>query len=108
LFAQDMGEILARAASIFEVMRAAAKTESEINQHMQHLLKERLENMTSFARHLAANGPLRDDMDAAHAGETLWALTSPELFNLLILDLGWPKEKYSEWLANSLIKLLLP
>ncbi|HBY96299.1 MAG: TetR/AcrR family transcriptional regulator [Ardenticatenaceae bacterium] len=106
--AQVCGEVLSRAAPVFAIMHTAASTEPEIRERVRHLHKERLENMASFFRHVAANGPLREGIDEKSAGEIVWALTSPELFNLLVTELSWSKEKYSQWLADILIRVLLP
>ena len=106
--AQVCGEILSRAAPVYAIMRAAANTEPEIRKRVRDLHKERLENMTSFFRHVAANGPFREGLDEQRVGEIVWALTSPELFNLLITELSWSREKYSQWLADILIRVLLP
>lgn len=106
--AEVCGEILSRAAPVYEIMRTAANTEPEIQKRVRHLHKERLDNMTSFFRHVAANGPLREGVDEKRAGEIVWALTSPELFNLFTTELSWSREKYSQWLADMLIRILLP
>ncbi len=105
--AQVCGEILSRAAPVYEIMRTAANTEPEIRKRVRHLHKERLENMTAFFRHVAANGPLREGLDEKRVGEIVWALTSPELFNLFTTELSWSREKYSQWLADILIRILL-
>lgn len=107
MFAKDITEILNRAAPVFEIMRGAAKTEPEIASLVQRLLKERLRNMTMVATSIAANGPLRDGLDKHAAGEIIWSMTSPELYRLLTVDLGWTKEKYRQWLVDTLIRLLL-
>jgi len=106
--AQVCGKILSRAAPVYEIMRTAANTEPEIQKRVQHLHKERLENMTSYFRHIAANGPLREGLDEKSVGEIIWGLTSPELFNLFTTELSWSEEKYSQWLADTLIRVLLP
>jgi len=107
-FAQEAGEILSRAAALFAIMSSAADTEPEISIRIQELHKLRLKNMTSVVHHIAGNGPLQAGLDEKRAGETVWALTSPELFNLLKTELGWSREKYAEWLADILIRVLLP
>ena len=58
-----------------------------------------------FIDALAANGPLRLDLDAAT--ESVWALASPELHQLLTRTRGWTRERYCAWLADSLTALLL-
>jgi TetR/AcrR family transcriptional regulator of autoinduction and epiphytic fitness len=60
MFSHGITELLARVAHLFEVMRSAAKTEKDIENLVQNLLKERLENMATFVRHVAANGGLRE------------------------------------------------
>jgi AcrR family transcriptional regulator len=105
--AQACGEILSRAAPVYAIMRTAANVEPEIQKRVRQLHRERLENMTSFYRQVAANGPLRKGMDEKRAGEMVWALTSPELFNLLVIESGWSREKYSQWLADILTRVLL-
>lgn len=108
LFSRDITEILTRAAPVFEIMRSAAKLEPEIADLLQNMLEERLQNMTLFVQSVTANGPLRNGMDDMQAGEIVWAMTSPELFQLLIMDRGWSKEKYVQWLTDTLTRMLLP
>jgi hypothetical protein len=55
---------------------------------------------------LAANGPFR--LPAGDALETVWALTSPELYQLLARTRDWTPRRYEEWLTGSLNELLLP
>jgi TetR/AcrR family transcriptional regulator of autoinduction and epiphytic fitness len=108
MFSTDITEIMSRAAPVFEIMRSAAKLEPEIAELVQNMLEERLQNMTHFVQSVAANGSLRDGLDEAQAGEIVWAMTSPELFQLLTVDRGWTKEKYAQWLADALTRQLLP
>jgi len=89
-------------------MRVAAKTEPEIAELLRQLLEERLQNMIQFVGWVAANGPLRDDLDLAAVGETVWLLTSAEVYHLLTVDRAWPRDQYEQWLSNTLITLLLP
>jgi hypothetical protein len=108
MFANDITNILHRAAPVFEILRIAAKTEQEIAALVQHLLKERMANMTMVAKHVAANGPLRKGLEQTQAAESIWSMTSPELYLLLRRDRGWTDEQYAQWLADTLIRLLLP
>lgn len=108
LFAQDIAGILERVAPIFEVMRMAAKTEPDIAELLNGMLAERFRNMTRLVESLAGQNPLREGLDMTRAAEMVWTLTSPEVYNLLIVDRGWTKEEYSHWLADSLTRLLLP
>ena len=108
LFASDITKILHRAAPVFEILRIAAKTEPEIAELVQRLLRERLVNMTMVAKSVASNGALREGLSRARAAELIWSMTSPELYLLLTRDLNWTDEQYSQWLTDTLIQLLLP
>jgi AcrR family transcriptional regulator len=108
LFANDMGEIMNRMAPIFQLMRVAAKTEPDIAEMFQNMLESRVQGMMAFVRPLMQNGPLRDGLTPEEAAETVWALTSGEVFTLLRADRGWPAERYKRWLADALARLLLP
>ena len=71
MFAKGITEIMSRAAPVFEIMRSAAKLEPEIADLLQHMLEERLQNMTLFVGSVTANGPLRDGLDEASRGSCL-------------------------------------
>jgi AcrR family transcriptional regulator len=108
LFARDITGILHRAAPIFEILRIAAKTEPEIAELVQRLLRERMANMSRVAKSVAANGPLRQGLNRTRAAELIWAMTSPELYLLFNRDRGWTDQEYAQWLTDTLIRLLLP
>jgi AcrR family transcriptional regulator len=108
LFASDITKILHRAAPLFETLRIAAKTEPEIAELVQRLLRERMTNMTMVAKSVASHGSLREDVNRGQAAEVIWSMTSPELYLLLTRDLHWTDEQYSQWLTDALVRLLLP
>jgi AcrR family transcriptional regulator len=108
LFAHDIAAIIERVAPVFEIMGIAAKTEPEIADLLQHVLEERWHNLQTVIQHVAASGPLREGLDLAQAADTVWTLTSAEVFLLLTANRGWSRDQYADWLGDSLIRLLLP
>ena len=108
MFARQMREIMGRMAPIFEVMRTAAKTEPDIAEMRAHILRERRQGMGHFVRVLAAHGTLREELSIDEAVDTVFALSSGEMFTVLTMDLGWSSERYDTWLAKTLIATLLP
>ena len=108
MFAQVVATNLDQVAVVSEIMADAAKTEPDFDRILQKLNKQRLEHMTLAVQQVAANGPFRENMDEAYARDTVWTLTSPEVFLLLTQDRGWTKEKYAGWLADTLARVLLP
>jgi TetR/AcrR family transcriptional regulator of autoinduction and epiphytic fitness len=108
MFAKRIQIIMSRVASLFEVMRNAAKTEPEINDMLKKYLDGRFQGMGYFIDCVMANGPLRNGLSKLTAVETTWSLTSAEVYNLFIVDRGWSHEEYENWLAETLTRLLLP
>jgi AcrR family transcriptional regulator len=107
MFAEVVAGNLEGSAFIGEIMKIAAKTEPEIRELVDRLNKQRWQNMAFAVKQFTANGPLREK-DAASATDTAWTLTSPEVFLLLTRERGLSKKKYAEWLADKLIRALLP
>jgi TetR/AcrR family transcriptional regulator, regulator of autoinduction and epiphytic fitness len=107
MFTEDMAEIMGRVAPLFEVMHVAAKTEPEIAEMLQRILDERAEAMGVFINALISNGPLQEGLTLEEAAETVWALTSAEVYTLLVTDRGWSVEKYKQWLVSALTKLII-
>ena len=108
MFAQVIANNMEGAAYISEIMQVAAKTEADVDKMVQNLNKQRWQHMAVAVQQIATNGPLREKMDVAYATDIVWTLTSPEVFLLLTRDRGWSKEKYAEWLADTLTRTLLP
>jgi hypothetical protein len=54
-----------------------------------------------------AAGALRPDLKRSEARDVLYALTSPEVFLLLVKSTGWAPGRYEGWLGRSLGDLLL-
>jgi hypothetical protein len=108
MFAAVVSNNLDQVAVVSEIMADAARIEPDLDRILQKLNKQRLEHMTFAVQQIAANGPFRENADADYARDTIWTLTSPEVFLLLTRDRGWSKEKYAEWLASMLIRGLLP
>jgi AcrR family transcriptional regulator len=108
MFAQVVANNLDQVAVVSEIMTDAAKTEPDLDRIVQKLNHQRLEHMAFAAQQIAANGPFRESVDLAHATDTVWTLTSPEVFLLLTRNRGWSKEKYTQWLADMLTRALLP
>jgi AcrR family transcriptional regulator len=108
LFARDMTEIMERVGPLFGVMRAAAISEPEIAALLQRLLKTRWENIGVFVQWLEQNGPLRAGLSGEEATDITWTTSSGEVHQLLRKDRDWTRERYEQWLTETLSVLLLP
>jgi len=108
LFATDISDRLERVAPVFAVMRAAAQTEPDIAELLKNQLGIRLRNISTLAERLAAQKALRKELNVEQAADIIWAVTSPEVFSMLTIDRGWIRERYVQWLSDTLVRLLLP
>ena len=105
LFAADIAVRLERAAPLVVTVSAASRSEPELAELLARLHADRMRNLRVLVDALAGNGPLR--VTPENAVESVWALTSPELHQLLTRVRGWTRRRYCDWLADSLARLLL-
>jgi hypothetical protein len=105
LFAADISARIERAAPLVAVVAAAARSEPELATLYERLHQNRRSNLKVLVDALAAKQPLR--LPRKEALDTVFALTSPELNQLLVGQLGWSPERYRAWLADGLEALLL-
>jgi len=101
-------EVAPRVAPILLLLRAATATDPVMAGLQAEMDAGRLRRMTRNASHLAEAGHLRDGITVQHAAEIMWAYTSPELYEMLVLACGWPLEHYSDFIADAVIAALLP
>ena len=98
-------EVAPRVCPILGVVTAAADADPEIARLARTLDEQRL---TGAAR-LAATVMQRlgdDDPDRlADARDTIWALNSPLLYDLLVVQRGWSTQRYGQWIARALTAL---
>jgi AcrR family transcriptional regulator len=68
----------------------------------------RLAGMTNLANNLAAGGHLRPGVTAEDARDVLWTYSSPELYQLLVVERGWTSDRYADLVATGTAASLLP
>ena len=101
-------EIAPRAAPIITLARDAAASDPEIAALLDELSAARHQRMTRNARRLADAGHLRPGITIGQAADILWTYSSPELYDLLVRQRGWPAEQYGRFVGQALIAALLP
>lgn len=55
---------------------------------------------------LAAANELRSGLDVQHARDLLWALTSRDLYRMLVRERGWTPQEYQDWLTKTVVEML--
>ena len=101
-------EVAPRVSPILLLVRAAAAADPEMAVLRAEMDASRLRRMTRNARRLADAGHLREGITIEHAAEVLWTYSSPELYELLVVNRGWPPDRYGAFAADAMIAALLP
>jgi AcrR family transcriptional regulator len=107
LYGEFLAEVAPRHVPVQLVIRDAATSDPEARVVWAELQAERLKGMTLFARALHDDGHLRPGISTNEARDVLWTCNSAELFQLLVLERGWPPKRYGRWVADALISALL-
>jgi AcrR family transcriptional regulator len=99
--------ILQRTHSAHRILRSAAEVDDHAAQLQKRDTDRRVNGQRIYIQLLLANGPLRSGLGTEDAAATYSALASPETYALLVDGHGWPEERFEEWLAGTLKRLLL-
>ncbi len=100
-------EIAPRVSPILLLIRDAAAADPEVRTLLDELDADRLRRMTDNAGRLHSAGHLRPGLTPAQAADVLWAYSSPELYELLVLRRGWTPTRYGNFIAEAMIEALL-
>jgi AcrR family transcriptional regulator len=107
IYAAAVAALMPRLAPVVRVCVEAGPSEPEIARIWQEISERRAANMRLLAGELAATGSLRSGLGVEEAGDVLWALNSPEMYELLVGQRGWSLARYESFLATSWQELLL-
>jgi AcrR family transcriptional regulator len=108
LYAATQPGIHARIGPLARVLTEAAAADPELANVSRQLEDQRLAGMGRFAQLLADRGALRPDLSVQEARDVLWTLNSHAVHDLLVIQRGWPPQRYRDWLAATLARALLP
>jgi AcrR family transcriptional regulator len=101
-------ELYERLGPLARVLRAgAAAGDSELDQLLDTVERERFVGTASIAAHLAAIGALRRELTVERAGHRLFVISAAETGDALVLRLGWSLDEYEAWMTEMMIAALL-
>lgn len=101
-------EVAERVTPIRLLLRTAAATDLDMAALLERTEGERLERMRHHAEFLAERGYLRADVGIANATDVLWACSSVELYELLVLHRRWPPHQFAAFITDLMRAGLLP
>lgn len=88
-----------RVAALLQLLREAARSDPDLAELLRDsLARRRLDSARGVAMAIG-----REPTTAERDGN--WAVTSPEVYLLLVADSGWTPEQYEQWLAHILERI---
>ncbi len=107
-YAEIVVEIGGRMARLYDAIRAAAGVDDEVGELWRELNSQRRTGAGNFVRQSASKGPLRSGLDQQTGADLVFVLNDPALYRTLVLERGWPVEKFAAWLTRTMQEQLLP
>jgi AcrR family transcriptional regulator len=100
-------EVAPRVAPVLLLVRDAAAADPEMREVAASFEAARHRRMVSNARVLAERGLLRTGVSRRHAADVMYALTSAELYELLVLRRRWSIRRFGDHVREQLTHALL-
>ncbi|WP_152360377.1 TetR/AcrR family transcriptional regulator [Microlunatus speluncae] len=107
LYARTQPGIHRRSGPLLRALAVAAATDPALAELATQIEDERRAGLQRFAAHLAERGMLRPGLSIDEAGDTLWMINALTVYDLLVTQRGWTLERYRDWLADTLHRLLI-
>lgn len=107
LLARIATRIGARMASVYEMVSAAAASDTEIAAVYRRQRASRYRDQRRLVELLAAKGALRRDLSPKRATDIMWAIANPTMYRALVGDRKWSADDFERWLAEILTDALL-
>jgi AcrR family transcriptional regulator len=101
-FASITVAINARSSDLYRILSSASGSDPAAAALLAAYQQQRDHGQGRIARSLARAGALSAGLRERDAADLIHALMSPELYRLLVIDRGWPPQRYEQWLASIL------
>jgi AcrR family transcriptional regulator len=99
-------QLFARIADVLEVVRNAGRSDPDLGSFRREGEERRRRGQAPLIRHWSRTGALKTRLAAREAGDVLWSLTGPDAYRLFVIERGWSRSRYADWLFSSLEQLL--
>ncbi|HKB18862.1 MAG TPA: helix-turn-helix domain-containing protein [Candidatus Dormibacteraeota bacterium] len=107
LHAATQPGIHARSGPYDRVLREAASADPDLADVWRQLEAQRLTGMRRLAQRLHDLGALRPGLSVEKARDILWTVNSHAVYDLLVVERGWPPERYRDWIVATNVHSLL-
>jgi TetR/AcrR family transcriptional regulator, regulator of autoinduction and epiphytic fitness len=102
-----IGPAQARSAGLVLAVFEGSAADPGLADVAEQMLKQREVTAGWIVDGLTAKADLRAGLSRQDAGDTVWILMDPALFDRLVRRRGWTVERYQDWFARSVCRLLI-
>ncbi len=99
-------EVAPRVSPLLLLVRDAAVVEPGLRDLLTELDDVRHQRMSENAQFLHDAGHLRPGVTIGSAADLMWSVTSPEMYELLVLRRGWSLDDYADYVFHAVSGLL--
>lgn len=96
-----------RERAVMDIFRGASMLGPELKELELEREERRYARQESAVRQMLEQGLLSSELSLDQARDILWACSGRDLYRMLVIERGWSADFYEEWLADSLIRLLI-
>jgi AcrR family transcriptional regulator len=100
-------EVAPRVSPIMLLVRSAAANDHDLVELLEEMDTQRLERMTHNAERLMRRPEVRPELSVEQIRDILWTYSSPDLYQLLVLQRGWTLAAYGDFLFHGMAGQLL-
>lgn len=100
-------EVAPQVAPLALLLRDAAATTPRARALLDEIERTRLLRMRDNARALMETGDVRPDLSLRDVTDTLFAVSSPEMFDLLVNRRGWSGRRFARFQRETIVGTLL-
>lgn len=98
--------LYAAALDVLEAVRAAATHDPDVAAVWSEGEDRRKRNHQKLLSSWHARGDLRAGLTRKRADDALWAMTGPDVYRLFVVERGWKRETFRNWLVDLLAREL--
>ena len=106
MFAEGLAQRHARSAAVQILIRDGRHVDDSLTPVWAALQREGLTGMTALGRHLLDTGQLRAGLTIEQVRDILWNYLAIDAYERLVLIQGWSQQRYSNWLAHTMVSAL--
>jgi AcrR family transcriptional regulator len=95
-----------RGADLIEAARAASGADAGLGEMWERGEARRYSRFSELVAKWSEDGVLAPGLAARTATDIWWALVSPDMYRLLVIERRWSRKRFAEWLLDTLAPVL--